>query len=193
MLARRLSTAPAATLVLLLGLLLVAALTAGPAMAHAGFVGSDPAEGATITASAEQLSLTFTEDINPDLAVVTLTGSDGEQVGLPAPVVEGPEVVQPLPPLDADALTLAYRVVSADGHPVQGTLALTAQGSDESPAAATSAAPALTAAPSTAGVESRAGGTADDGRGAAGWWVGAGVVGALGVVAAVVLRGRRRG
>lgn len=192
MAARRLLTAPAATIGLLLGLLLAAALTAGPAMAHAGLVGSDPAEGATITADAEQLSLTFTEDINPDLAVVTLTGSDGEQVGLSAPVVDGPEVVQPLPPLQADALTLAYRVVSADGHPVQGTLALTAQGSDESPAAA-SAAPAPSAAPSTAEVGNRAGVTADDGSGAAGWWVGAGVVGVLGVVAAVVLRSRRQG
>lgn len=191
--ARRSSTAPAATIGLLLGLLLVAALTAGPAMAHAGFVGSDPAEGATITAGAEQLSMTFTEDINPDLAVVTLTGSDGEQVGLPAPVVEGPEVVQPLPPLEPDALTLAYRVVSADGHPVQGTLALTAQGSDVSPAAATSPSPGPTAAPSTAEVENRAGVIADDGSGAAGWWVGAGVVGVLGVLAAVVLRSRRRG
>lgn len=191
MLIRRLSVLTS----VLLGMLAAASLTAGSAMAHAGLVGSDPSEGGVITADTEQVSFTFNEDINPDLAVVTLTGPEGAQTDLEPPVVNGAEVMQPIPELAAGAFTVAYRVVSADGHPVQGTLSVTAEGTaPETPAQEAPAQEAPAQEPSaqetTAAVvpePTSPASTSDEGFPAYGWWIGAAAAAAV-VVGGVLWR-----
>ena len=129
-------------------------LTAGPAAAHASLLATDPAAGAVLDAAPREVTLTFSEEVDPTLAAVTLTGPDGAQVPLDAPRVEGSALVQPVP-ATSGAQTLAYRVVSVDGHPVQGTLAFTvtppaAPSTPTGPSPAPAAAPPATTSPGTA-------------------------------------------
>ena len=75
-------------------------LTAGPAAAHASLLATDPAAGAVLDAAPREVTLTFSEEVDPTLAAVTLTGPDGAQVPLDAPRVEGSALVQPVPATD---------------------------------------------------------------------------------------------
>ncbi|WP_129338829.1 copper resistance CopC family protein [Cellulomonas endophytica] len=214
--------AAVAALVALLGLGGLA--TAVPAAAHDALVGSSPAPDETVPASPERLTLQF-GDVPLDLSnQLVLTGPDGAAGPALTPVVEGTTVVADLPePLAAGAWTLAWRVVSADGHPVEGTIAFTV--APAAPAATPEAAPVdpapvdpapSAAAPSpepsadgaagtTAGPEptpsSSASTTAaderDDDGGSArtALWIGSGIAVLAGVVAAVwvLLSSRRQG
>ena len=66
-------------------------------------------------------SLVFTEPVNPELVTVVVTSTAGTQWQAGAPVVSAANVSQPLQPLtEAGEYVVAYRVVSADGHPVTG-------------------------------------------------------------------------
>ena len=122
-----------------------AVLTAMPASAHATLVSSDPAAGTVLTSAPAQVSLVFSDELNPALVTVTLTGSDGAQRELAAPQVDGTTLTQPLPAVSGDAV-VAYRIVSADGHPVQGTVDFTV----DVPAAAATTPGASTTTPTTA-------------------------------------------
>lgn len=110
----------------LLGTVLVLLLlgSAGPARAHAALRGSDPEDGSVVGSAPRHVTLTFTESVgllddsfriySPDNHRVPLgepehaaDRSDTARVGLP----DG---------LDDGTYTVAWRVVSADSHPVSG-------------------------------------------------------------------------
>ncbi|MFC0452415.1 copper resistance CopC family protein [Rhodococcus jostii] len=99
-----------------------AALTAAPAMAHAALSGSNPADGAQIDTAPDQVTLTFNENIQPSFVTLKVVGADGTQWGKSEPVVTGRDVSVDLDGLgDAGQYTVAFRVVSDDGHPIEGT------------------------------------------------------------------------
>ena len=105
-------------------LLTVAALLggAGPASAHAGLVSSNPASRAELDAMPAEIRLTFNEDMNRP-SYVTVTAPDGSVLAEGEGAVEGPEVVQSVDdPGQAGTYRVDYRVISADGHPVEGAL-----------------------------------------------------------------------
>jgi methionine-rich copper-binding protein CopC len=109
---------------------------------HARLVSTTPADGATVP-TAEQVTLTFTEDVDPRFLVVRVTGPAGDDTQ-GSPVVRGRTVTQPLvPDLSAGPHSVAYRVVSVDGHAVAGTLAFTTTAAPPaaSPDATSSASP----------------------------------------------------
>lgn len=111
-----------AVVLLVLGL---APLGAGPAAAHASLVASDPRDGATLDRLPSRVSLTFSEDIVTP-AYVVVRAADGADVTAGGPVVDGATVTQDLAGSAATGeVTLAYRVVSVDGHPVTGELTVT--------------------------------------------------------------------
>ncbi len=116
-------------------LLLAAVLAIGLALlpsgawAHAGLVDSDPRDGATLDALPAEVSLTFTEDINPP-AYVVVRSADGADLAEGDTTVEGPVVRQALATGEPGDYTLAYSVVSADGHRVTGELAFTVAGAE---------------------------------------------------------------
>ena len=89
--------------------------------------------------TAQEVVLTFNEDVNPDFVAVKVRGPGGsETAGKPA--VDGTAVTQALADdLPAGKHTVTYRVVSTDGHPVSGTVTFT------STAAPASASPSPTA------------------------------------------------
>ena len=93
---------------------------------HARLTASTPADGSTAQ-TVEEVVLTFSEEVDPSFVAVTVEGPDGEETD-GAPVVDGRSVTQPLASdLAAGRHVATFRVVSADGHPVSGTVRFTTQ------------------------------------------------------------------
>jgi copper resistance protein C len=105
--------------VVLLWMLLVA--LGSPAHAHTTLVSSTPADGTQLDAPPSTIELIFSEPVDPRLVTVVVSGSDGAQWQDGTPGVAEAVVSQAVRPLvDGGDYMVAYRVVSADGHPVTG-------------------------------------------------------------------------
>lgn len=114
----------ATALALLCGLALL--VTAGPAAAHTRLLGSDPADGASLDAGPQRVSLEFNEAMTPDFSTITVVGPDGAEyhTGDVAAQANVASVgVSPLGP--PGRYEIGYRVVSEDGHSVTGRLGFT--------------------------------------------------------------------
>ena len=123
-------------------LLILGFLTAqATASAHASLIGSDPVQGAALPQPPASARLTFSDPVDPQFVSVSLTDQDGGHPQLPAPSVAQNEVTQALPELTNGSYTLAYRIVSADGHPVTGQLQFTVSANTPAPAPGTPPAP----------------------------------------------------
>ncbi|MBO3094852.1 copper resistance CopC family protein [Cellulomonas dongxiuzhuiae] len=104
--------------------LLMAVLGAAPAAAHNTLRSTDPAEGSTVATPPTQVTLTFDQPAVELGTQVVVTGPDGVVVSDgPAQLVDA-SVVQPLvaTPLPAGTYAVDWRVTSADGHPLSGSL-----------------------------------------------------------------------
>ncbi|MFD0487998.1 copper resistance protein CopC [Saccharopolyspora spinosporotrichia] len=156
-----LSALPRTALLCVLSALGLVVLLPLPAAAHTALLESSPADGATLRQPPAEAWLRLSDPIDPNLVTVTLTGADGRQLPLPAPTARDTTLTQPLPHLDNDRYALAYRIVSADGHPVTGAISFTV----DAPLPSTTPTPA----PAPAGTPQPA---ADDGS-AALWWAAA--------------------
>ncbi len=132
-------------------LALVAAFTFAPAAAaHNPPPVPTPADGATVAAVPDEIVLTFTDVVLDVGAAVAVTSPDGAELADGPPVVDGAVVTQQLTPeRPAGEYTVAWRVTSADGHPVDGTFAFTASDAVGVPSPSPTAT-ATTAAPTTA-------------------------------------------
>jgi hypothetical protein len=112
----------------LVGLLLLLLLAPVPAWAHAELIESDPADGADLSAVPGAVTLTFSEQVTGP-AQVAVTAPNGTQVQDGNAAASGVTVTQPVKPQDNDessgSWTVAYRVVSVDGHSVTGEIAFT--------------------------------------------------------------------
>ncbi|CDX43853.1 putative copper resistance protein D [Mesorhizobium sp. SOD10] len=115
----RLHAGPLAWLVAALMAVAVLAMP-GRALAHAALVATDPTDGAVLTQSPAQFSLTFSEPVSP--LVLTLVRPDGSQLALTSfrlkdqtVEIDNPET------LKSGTHVLSWRVVSVDGHPVGGS------------------------------------------------------------------------
>ncbi len=101
--------------------LMLAVIIAPSASAHTALTASTPADQSKTTAPS-QLELRFNENVNSRFVVVLLTAAGGQRVDTAEPHVSGATVtVKVLSTPPAGTYTVAYRVVSADGHPVTGT------------------------------------------------------------------------
>ncbi|ELY4093902.1 CopC domain-containing protein YobA [Cronobacter sakazakii] len=109
-----------------LALALVAAVMTTPAVwAHAHLKAQQPAANATVDASPEALTLTFSEGIEPAFSGVTLTGPNGKKMATSA-VKRAPnddkQLVAPLvAPLASGEYQVQWHVVSVDGHKTKGS------------------------------------------------------------------------
>ena len=101
----------------------VALGTAGPAAAHTKLVVADPVQDATLT-SLEAVRLRFTDGLRPEFSSLVVTATEGGRVVSGAPSVTGTEISVPVTVTDTGSYAVAYRVLSADGHPVEGTYAV---------------------------------------------------------------------
>ncbi|WP_217546202.1 copper resistance CopC/CopD family protein [Streptomyces sp. GbtcB6] len=112
----------------LLGTLLAALLlaSAGPASAHAALRGSDPADGAVLKSAPGSVTLTFTESVgllddsfrvyDPTNHRVDTSDAEHGPAGSDTARVTFPKK------LGTGTYTVAWRIVSADSHPVSGAL-----------------------------------------------------------------------
>lgn len=122
MLVRRISAA-----LLIAGTVLFAGGT--PALAHTALKSSNPAKGASLPAPPAQITLTFSEPVQVEAGAITVAGPGGAQWTVGPAEVNGAVVTAPVTPAGpAGQYTINYRVISADGDPVRGTVpfALTA-------------------------------------------------------------------
>ena len=120
---------------------------AAPAFAHSTLLGSDPADGANLDTGPSQVSLRFNEDMPPGFDVVFVIGPDGKEWQSGTVTTSGPVVSVPVAPLGpAGTYRVGYRVVSADGHPVEGrtSFTLSKAGSGTAPAQPAAAGPGTT-------------------------------------------------
>ncbi|WP_328446549.1 MULTISPECIES: copper resistance CopC family protein [unclassified Amycolatopsis] len=111
-----------------LALTVVAVLgTATPALAHNVLISSDPANGSSVTAGPQKVSLTFDQYVQgADVNQIAVTGPGGGQWAEGPISVVNNVISAPLRPLGpAGKYTVGYRVLSADGHPVTGELTFT--------------------------------------------------------------------
>jgi copper transport protein len=121
-----------------LALAAVAAALALPAAAsaHAALVRSVPAASGTITTPPSEVSLTYSEPVEPRFAVISVTDAAGKQMTT-APPSRSPSDPRTLTvPLGSTATgwyLVYWRVISADGHPVRGAYTF-AVGSNPGPA-----------------------------------------------------------
>lgn len=185
---------------LLVGLLLTLQPWAtGRAHAHDVLVSSDPAAGAALTTAPTQVALTFNNDVLTGVAnQIQVHGPDGASVagdGLAA--VEGRVVTVPVTITANGTYSVAWHVVSSDGHPVEGTFTFDlaspdAPAADETPDASGQASASSASAAPSASAEAQADGQSDDvdHSGAIVAWVITGIVVVIGV-AAIVLGVRR--
>src|SRR5258708_21878983 len=106
-----------AALIALLGAL----APAGEAGAPASLVKAGPADGAVMPLPPAALPLTFNEPVSP--LVVRLIGPDGAPLAPIAVTAQDTTVTISAPPgLRRGTHVLSWRVISADGHPVGGSL-----------------------------------------------------------------------
>lgn len=105
--------------------LLALQLTASPAAAHNELSSSNPPDGAVLSSAPTAVVLTFEEEADPRFLQVAAIATDGSRVGAGTPTAVGTRVTLPLSPLSAGDYAIVYRVVSADGHPVQGKVDFT--------------------------------------------------------------------
>ena len=96
-------------------------ISATSAAAHAELIRITPEPNARLTTAPIEVVLEFSEPVSASFATVLVTTAGGTVVTRGKPAVVGARITQALSPrLDAGAYRVAFRVVSADGHPVTG-------------------------------------------------------------------------
>jgi copper transport protein len=104
-----------------LATLLLAALFATGAFAHAALVAVEPASGSMLVAAPKAVELRFNEAVTPG-AIRLIDGAgrtrDDARVGTSGETIS---VVMP-PDLPQGTAVVSYRVISQDGHPVAGSV-----------------------------------------------------------------------
>lgn len=95
---------------------------ASPASAHAELLSSDPADGSLLPVEPGEVTLRFSEDVDLQADGVRVLDAAGERVDASAATASGAVVTAPMgQALDDGTYVVAWRVVSADGHPVRGS------------------------------------------------------------------------
>ncbi|WP_417562837.1 copper resistance CopC family protein [Microbacterium sp.] len=162
---------------------------AGPAFAHDQLLSTDPANGSTVDALPAQVTLTFSDTVQnagAEANQVKVMDASCKVLNDGALQIADNVVTQPIAGDATGQVTVLWRVVSRDGHPVSDEFSFTVAGSGQ--AAASSATPCATDAASS---DSSSTGSSDA---VLPWVIGGGVVVILAVVIVLlVTRSRRAG
>ncbi len=195
----------------------VLSVTMAPtASAHADLQVSTPEDGESLQIAPEEIRLTFSEELFEELVEISILDADGDlysTIGVEQTPPPGTDVIFPWPTqAPPGEYSIAYRVVSADGHPVTGTISFSYAAtapepstpepapSDSTPSAESStpatspaaSSPIASAPSSSSATESSTSSSTDSSSGTP--LVILGVVLLLGVIAtsAIIVRARRR-
>ncbi len=119
---------------------LLALTLVGVASAHADLVSSDPADGATLDAAPEKITLVFSEELKADGNLITVTDAAGKQVDAGDTTLDLSDAkrvtltVSLQSGLGDGAYTIAWKNASTDGHSEEGSLAFTVGSAAAAPA-----------------------------------------------------------
>lgn len=174
---RRIATVAASLLLALAGV----AVTALPASAHDQLISTSPSNGATVSTLPAQVTLTFGEVVldTDGGTQVKVTDATGKTINAGPTVVQDNVVTQRVAGAAAGKVTVLWRVISEDGHPVSGSFAFTVRNGTTAAAVPTSR-PSPTSAPAAS-------------SSAPIIWVVVGIVAAVAIVVVIaVLVSRRR-
>ena len=186
------------------------------ASAHADLQVSTPEDGESLQIAPEEIRLTFSEELFEELVEISILDADGDlysTIEVEQTPPPGTDVIFPWPTqAPPGEYSIAYRVVSADGHPVTGTISFSYAAtapepstpepapSDSTPSAESStpatspaaSSPIASAPSSSSATESSTSSSTDSSSGTP--LVILGVVLLLGVIAtsAIIVRARRR-
>jgi len=141
-------------LLLVLAAVGVVLVPATPALAHNQLVSAAPDRDATLRKAPTAVTLAFLQRLDPESTTVVVSDAGKRPVPASEPAVKAKTAAVKLDgPLDNGRYTVAYRVVSVDGHAVQGSYTFTV--ADPTPPSAAAPAPTLpSAAPSAEPVPS---------------------------------------
>jgi methionine-rich copper-binding protein CopC len=93
---------------------------ATPAFAHSQLQRTAPTNGAVVTSPIDTVTLTFNEMVRGAFTTVVVNGPDGVSYSNGHVRVVDDNVFQAVYPLRSGTYTVAWRAISADGHPVEG-------------------------------------------------------------------------
>ncbi len=112
-------------------------VTAGHAAAHNELVGSTPADGATVAAAPAEIALEFDQPVQTQFGQIAVLDAIGGHHEQGEPQIAGVTVTQDVDQLAQGAYQISYRVASADGHPISGTLTFTVAAAAPTPSTQT--------------------------------------------------------
>ncbi|HVU41519.1 MAG TPA: copper resistance protein CopC [Xanthobacteraceae bacterium] len=110
-----------------LAIALLAALVSTPALAHAFLDHSDPRVGSTVAAPPHELTLSFTQKLEPAFSGVEVTGPNGSSVGGKAQV-SGNTMRVGIKGAGPGAYHVHWHALSVDTHKTQGSFTFTVGG-----------------------------------------------------------------
>lgn len=91
------------------------------AIAHDVLIESNPESGSTINELPSEFYWRFSDEISA-VGVAAVVNQGQKTVARLTVTTDGPEMTAPAPALAAGSYTIAWRVVSSDGHPVDGEI-----------------------------------------------------------------------
>jgi len=106
----------------------IVTIPSGTAWAHNTLLSSDPADGAVLAAAPTQITWVFDNAVPLETMTITLiepTGTRSELSGSDHGSASDAVVVTPLPPLQPGPVSLRWRLVGPDGHPITGRVDFT--------------------------------------------------------------------
>lgn len=97
----------------------------GSASAHAFLLHASPAAGATLVSPPKELSLDFSEALEPTFSNVTVVDGTGRKVAAAASVANGTKMSVALEPLKPGTYSVTWHALSVDTHRTQGNFRFT--------------------------------------------------------------------
>jgi len=93
------------------------------ALAHASLVSAEPKQSSVLAVSPPRIRLVFSEALEPTLARISLVTGDGHTIPLASSgdPHDVNALIAPVDSLPTGEYRVVWRVISADGHPVEGT------------------------------------------------------------------------
>ena len=110
--------------------LLLAGLPPAPALAHAFLDHTVPPVGAAVAIAPAQVSMFFTQELEPAFSGATLEGAGGQPIATAAAAVDPQdrtELVLRLPKLAPGHYKVSWHVVSVDTHRTEGSFTFDVQ------------------------------------------------------------------
>jgi hypothetical protein len=109
---RRLAIVGGTAAILLLGSIAVGA--------HAFLDHADPRVGSTVGVAPREVTLWFTQDLEPAFSTATVTDASGQRVDAGNPTIDGNVMRVPLRSIAAGKYKVTWHVLSLDTHTTEG-------------------------------------------------------------------------